>query len=241
MPRYELLLAHENKGFQELYRKHLKFGNLKGSYIFDFDQLPQSFPFVYKKVTGAGSSGVSLIKSKRDLKLIKRKDFSISIKRKLIKLVRKLSLNANEYSIYNYRHKGFNLAVTQEFVKGLLYDYKILVFGDKYYALKRNVRDGDFRASGSGNFEFNRCPDLVLNYSKEIFELLDTPFISLDVYINNNECGLIEFQAINFGPTTLTNSPGYYRKSDTSWEYIEEKSCLSSTFSYAILYFLNVK
>ena len=40
----------------------------------------------------------------------------------------------------------------QEFLPGNNFDIRIIVIGDKAFGLKRMVRKGDFRASGSGEF-----------------------------------------------------------------------------------------
>jgi hypothetical protein len=234
IPNYESLLAHENKGFQQIYRQEKKFGNLNGGYIFDGDNLPDQLPYVYKSVTGAGSSGVSLVRSQNDLKKIQTKNFKISIKRILIKFYRKLTLSAGEFKIYGYRHKGFGLCVYQQFVDNLSHDYKVLIFGKRYFVLKRNVRKNDFRASGSGNFSFVTPPQIVLNFAKLIFEKINVPYISLDIAINNDTCVLIEYQALNFGPYTLTSSPGHYSLIDHKWIFSKGKIDLEESFSLAL-------
>jgi glutathione synthase/RimK-type ligase-like ATP-grasp enzyme len=242
IPSYDALLAHENKGFQQLFRNEHNFGNVDGGYTFDADSLPRKFPYVYKKTTGAGSSGVSLIKKEKDLKKIKSRDFRISLKRKAINLARKLKLTKNEFEIYYYRNKGFNLAVYQEFIEDLSCDYKVLVFAEKFFVLKRDVRKNDFRASGSGLFKFDTPPEELLEFSEEIFKKIDTPYASLDVAIKNNECKLIEYQALNFGPYTLVNSPGYFIKKNLVWTYIEMESDLEENFSNALsVYIRNIE
>ncbi|MEL0167501.1 MAG: hypothetical protein VW877_05180 [Pseudomonadaceae bacterium] len=210
VPSYEILLSHENKGFQQLLRSYKGFGGLCGGYFFDLDEVGASYPFVYKKITGAGSAGVALVRGPKDLNDVRRRDYSLGIKRRLIKLQRKSKLTKSEYSIYAYRHKGFSLAVWQEFVDGLAFDYKVLVFGDRYFVLKRNVRNGDFRASGSGDFSFASAPDLVLNYAREVFLELGSPYVSLDIAVKDDKCYLIEYQGLNFGPYTMLNSKEYY-------------------------------
>lgn len=242
VPNYESLLAHENKGFQQLFRAEKEFGNLSGGYHYDINALPLQRPLVFKLITGAGSSGVFLVKNDSDFKKVKSGFFSNSLKRNAIKQYRKHKLSADEYEIYNYRHTGFNNYVYQEFIEGLDCDYKILVFGQKYYGLRRQVREGDFRASGSGGFSFVEIPQSILDFAESIFKTLDVPYASLDVALTKqNECHLIEYQALNFGPYTLVNSTGYYSRNDELWFFTEQKSDLEQSFSLALFEFIQRK
>ncbi|MEZ8270393.1 hypothetical protein AB6C54_10160 [Vibrio splendidus] len=234
VPSYESLLAHENKGFQQIYRDEYNFGGLCGGYSFDSDDLPKEYPFVYKKVTGAGSSGVSLVRSKKDYLKIRNRDFRVSFKRKVIKYLRKVKLSAIEYLLYSYRHKGFNLFVHQDFVDNLDHDFKVLVFSGRYYVLKRSVKENDFRASGSGLLAFETAPLSVLNFSKEIFEVLDVPVASLDIAEQIEGCKLIEYQMLNFGPYALNNSPGFYTFENDEWKFNDGSSDLN--FNYSLAY-----
>ncbi|NAR88833.1 hypothetical protein GPS45_04595 [Acinetobacter haemolyticus] len=238
IPTYELLMAHEDKGFQEVMKKEKKFGNLKGNYIFDFDNHQFTCPKVLKTSQGAGSSGVFLIKNNSDLNSIKHKFFEPDLKRKVIRLQRKFKLSPEEYQIYSNKYKKFNLFVEQEFISNLTCDYKVLVFGDRYFVLKRNVRKNDFRASGSGDFEFVDPPVEVLDFAKEIADILKNPYFSLDIAQSDQGCHLIEFQATNFGPYTLLNAPVRYIKVENSWR--QEKNCrdLESNYAYALNFFV---
>lgn len=238
IPSYEMLLSHENKGFQELYKTLKNFGNLSGKYFYDIDEASAPMPKVLKTISGAGSSGVFLLKDEKSLKEIRKKHFDISKKRKLIKLQRKLKLNKQEFSIYSYRHKGFNLFVEQEFIPNLQHDFKVLVFGDRFYVLKRSIRDDDFRASGSGKFEFITPPTEVLEFAKEISLVLNNPYLSLDIALSDNGCYLIEYQGTNFGPYTLLNAPYRFVFTDGDWKKEENDKDLEANYAYAINKFL---
>lgn len=238
IPNYDLLMAHEDKGFQEIMKKEKKFGNLKGNYIFDVDSHQFNYPKVLKTAQGAGSSGVFLIKNNTGLKEIKDKFFEPSFKRKVIRFQRRFKLTPEEYQTYSYKYKKFNLFVEQDFISNLACDYKVLVFGDRYFVLKRNVRKNDFRASGSGDFEFVDPPVEVLNFAKEIADSLNNPYLSLDIAQSNKGCHLIEFQATNFGPYTVLNSSVRYIKEKDQWS--QEINCkdLESNYAYALNYFV---
>lgn len=239
IPSYDSLLAHENKGFQQIKREVEIFGDLSGKYSFDFDLLKSSFPYVYKKTDGAGSSNVHLIHNNMDEKKILKKFYKVDIKRVIIKIQRSFKLTNFEYDLYNYRHKGFNLGVTQDFISNLECDYKVLIFGDKFFVLKRDVRKNDFRASGSGSFSFEQPPVEVLNYAKDIFNILKQPYASLDIALSKVGCHLIEYQILNFGPYTLKSSNGFYEFKDRSWVYIDDKQNLENCFGLALNKYIN--
>lgn len=239
VPNFDLLMAHENKGFQELYRKTYGFGNIKGSYNIDHDNLPSKFPYVYKSITGAGSSGVTLVRNLKERKEIVNEKEKVNFKRYAISIARKLKLTTAEYSIYKYNKKSFIPYVTQSFIEGLSFDYKVLVFWDKLYVLKRNIRKNDFRASGSGLLKFTEPPEILLDYALDIFSQLDTPYASLDICISESGCHLIEFQALNFGPYALKKSPGFYYKSDGNWQFKKQDSNLEDEFSRSIFKYID--
>ncbi|WP_022964352.1 hypothetical protein [Halopseudomonas pelagia] len=242
VPEYESLLAHENKGFQQLWRYENKIGGLSGDYFFDKDDLPQEYPYVYKSVTGAGSKDVYLVKNDADRKKVSSKEFRVSSKRKIIKILQRFKISSSEYSEYLYRHKGFGLGVWQEFISNLKCDYKVLVYGQKYYVLTRQVRKGDFRASGSGNFDYASVASEVLEYARRIFQSLNVPFASLDIAEQKGNCFLIEYQCTHFGPYTILNSDGYYeRDSFASWHYVNEKPNLEHAIANSLNDFIALK
>lgn len=236
LPRIEHLFAHENKGFQELYKQQLGIDGLHGQYLFDLDQLKTPVPFVFKTVDGAGSAGVRLVASQKELERLRRDHFRPSLKRRIITAVRLTRMGLAERSMYMYRHKGLELGVVQDFIPGLKFDYKVLVFGDKFYLLRRTNRENDFRASGSGIFNFPRTPEHdVLDFARAVFNTLDAPYISLDIARDNSgRCALIEYQAVHFGPYTLINSPGYFSHSGKGWVFAEEAAALEDEMARSI-------
>lgn len=236
LPDYEFLLAYENKGFQELKKRALGIGNLSGEYHYDMDGHERAVPYVFKTIGGAGSSGVHLVRTREDEDRLRGRYFSVGLRRRVILQQRKRVLSANEFAAYSYRHKGFHRYIAQAFVPGADHDYKILVFGDRFFGLKRNVRKGDFRASGSGDFNFSqRVPNSVLTFAAEMRERLDAPQLSLDIVISPKGCHLIEYQALNFGPVTLTRSEGFYtRATDGTWDWTAGPSDLSECFAHSL-------
>lgn len=239
IPSYDLMLAHENKGVQELLKKLLGIGNLEGEYRVDFDERSTPRPYVFKTSAGAGSAGVHLVRTDEDEQRIRRRYFSTSLLTRLKRLVRKQKLNASEFERYAYYYKPFEPYVTQRFVDGLSGDLKVLVFGDRFYTLWRENRPGDFRASGSGRLDLRRpCPPAALDFARDIAAKLGSPYVSLDIAEGSDGLHLLEFQALHFGPTTLTLSDGYYVERNGTWERVSAKPDLEESFAHAILHYL---
>ncbi len=240
VPNYDFIMAYENKGFQEIYRKLHDFGNLAGDYRFDLEDRFRKFPYVLKTITGAGSSGVYLVKSENDLRKIRRSISPIGLIRRFILFMRKLKLDNEQYIAYSYSYKGLYRHAVQEFIPNLECDYKVLIFGERFFSLKRYVRKGDFRASGSGNFDFSApTPDHVLDFAASIAAKLDAPQLSLDIADSGDACHLIEYQALNFGPTTLTLSKGYYRREEGGWTWMAGPSDLGEAYAHSLAVYLD--
>lgn len=254
IPNQHQLNSLENKGYQELYKDLLCIEKVAGKYYGDIDEVLKAqdleFPFVLKKLSGALSSGVQLIKNRKELE-----EFSNSAKKKSLKETAAFHLNKR-----NSFKKDSNLApverllesnfedffskripvVIQEFVPGLECDFKVLIFGDKYFVVKRGIRENDFRASGSGKLKWEIPPTQVLDYAKELKELFNVPFISLDIGIDkNNQCFLFEFQGTAFGPATLTAGDKYFYFASDEWKLKDGKFNLEEEYAYAINHFIH--
>jgi len=256
LPNIDQLYSYENKGYQELVKKRLYINNLKGKYFGDIDDylnqsIKQETPFVHKEILGAGSIGVKLIKDNNDLRKIAKKNNKIHAFiegiRKYINIKYRLEKDykglkpIKKYAILNFDKFRAERSqfVIQDFIPGLKYDFKILIFGDKFYALKRAVKKNDFRASASGMFEKVTPPIEVLDYAYEIQRVLKVPFVALDIGISENKSVfLFEFESIGFGPLTLTDSTSFFIKKDKSWDEIIKESNLEEEYANAIHYYI---
>jgi hypothetical protein len=129
--------------------------------------------------------------------------------------------------------------IVQNFVPGLDNDWKILIYWDKYYVMKRLNRKNDFRASGSGIFyshkdkEFN-MPLGLLDYARSVFEALDVPNVSFDIACDNNSFYLIEFQGISFGTIAHSKAQSYYQYSNERWRMKEENLSLEEVYAQSV-------
>lgn len=240
IPAYEHLMAYENKGFQQIYRERNGFGNLKGSYVLNILNEKVVYPVVLKELVGAGSKTVKLCSNKKELERIARSRVGLSFLRKVVKLIRRFTLSKDDFSEYCSLYFPYKRLVCQDFIPALDCDYKVLVFGEKYYCLKRSVRGNDFRASGSGLFEFAEIASNVLEFSRSIRENVDSPYISMDIAARKEGCSLIEYQCTNFGPYTLLNASFYYRWVRGGWEkcIIDYKVSVESELASSVIRWL---
>jgi|SRR5690554_6487055 len=133
------------------------------------------FPKVFKLRGGAGSKNVKLIKNKWEASKKVRKAFGSGFSQfdsldnfkervrryregkdtivGLLKGVARLFL-PTEFSKLHGKEKGY--VYFQDFILQNDHDIRVIVIGDKAFAIKRLVRRGDFRASGSGNIVYDR-------------------------------------------------------------------------------------
>lgn len=252
LPRFELFRAHHNKVFMELYRTILskEYNTIQSTVFYGTDDLERkinfgiTFPIVMKTSEGAGSCGVSIAQNRKEaIKKAKKMGKIIfygnyySRVRKACHILKQLFMKCVGQCFVD-TPKIQEKMVFQTLVPNLSCDYKVLVFGEKYYLLRRKVKNKDFRASGSGNLEFpERFTDIereVLSFAKKAYKQLSTPLLSIDIAHDGEKCHLIEFQCLNFGPYTLQFSDCYYmQNNDGEWSEILGKSVLEEEMARA--------
>ncbi len=152
-----------------------------------------SYPKVFKLKGGAGSSNVSLVKSKAEAfnkinkafgrgfspfdrighlkeryrKYREGKDNFLGI----LKAIGHLFIETPLAKMVG-RDKGY--AYFQEFIPKNDYDIRVIVIGSRAFAIKRMVREDDFRASGSGKIIYDRnqidirCVQLAFRANEKI-------------------------------------------------------------------------
>jgi glutathione synthase/RimK-type ligase-like ATP-grasp enzyme len=247
IPSFDLFRAHDNKGYQTILRRKLELPFLKEYYFGTFEEVMENidalrYPIVLKKPGGSGSTNVRLILSRRHLirtvKGFARKGrFTVNLLKKYLKryiFTKKYTYDHSRESLY------YENIILQEFIPGLSNDWKVLIFGDKYFVFERKVRTHDFRASGSGKFFYREFDTAMLDFCASIYDKLRTPWASLDVCFDGHNYHLIEFQGINFGPIGLLNAPYYFTKQDfQKWNKIYEKCDLSTEYATALIGHIN--
>jgi glutathione synthase/RimK-type ligase-like ATP-grasp enzyme len=241
LPAYAFLKAHNNKVAMELLRERCGLDSVQTIQTRTFGTLEDlkreaqhfNYPVVIKPASGAMSKGVSKADNADELiRAAKRISRTLMPFHDIKELLRKI-----KYRSY-YRRESFFRAkfVVQNLIEGLSNDWKVLVYGDKCFALCRNNRPNDFRASGSGNFIFRKdLPDGMLDFALSVRKHFKVPHISLDIGFDGQKFHLIEFQFLHFGTTTIEKSPFCFQQVDGRWKCIDGSSELEQVFVYSLI------
>lgn len=241
IPVFPFLRAHHNKSFMEMLRYKLlpEQANILNTRIYGTYEelckadLPEQ-KYVIKSAYGAGSKYVKCAKGKEDLlKIAKKMSLTISIRDWFAEFRRRLLWKEYKKSSLNR-----NKLIVQDFIDNLNGDFKILKYGKRFYALYRQNREGDFRASGSGNLSFELPDDVnrneLFDFANTISTKLGTPLCSLDIAWDGKKFVLIEFQCLCFGPYTAEYSDAYFELNNDGWVKVDEKCDLELILAEAV-------
>lgn len=150
-----------------------------------------SFPIIAKLRNGSGSHNVKMLRNSEELQSYGRKMFTsglnsapslmykassnirsskslrtfINRAKRIPEFLRSLA-NAKKFNV----ERGY--VYLQEFIPNEGYDLKIVVVGDKLSFIGRNIREGEFRASGGG--------DIFYDKSKVTKNVIDSAFKTSD-------------------------------------------------------------
>ena len=238
-----LIRAHENKVFFEMMRQTSGIQEIRKPRSWWYGSLDEfmaaaaglPYPVLIKRPEGSMSRGVSLARSENEAKKITRRVMKTPFLRgKLRDTVRRF--RHSNYVAESW-HRG--KVVVQEFIPGLKNDYKILVFGAKYYVLYRKVKEGDFRASGQGLLEYRReFPEGLLDFAEKCFGAFRAPQASLDIGYDGSRYYLFEAQYVCFGTYTIENSSFYFTRNEEGWTCVDGSSCLEEEYAESLARFL---
>lgn len=190
------------------------------------------FPVVLKLRGGAGSQNVFLVETRNKGKRLINKAFNRgfpvydalgSLKERFRKYrLRKTNIQdvlegilrfiiPPPYAKFKGRERKY--IYLQEFVKGNDFDIRVVVIKDKAFAIKRLVRNNDFRASGSGKilYEKNLIDNQTIVLSFELAAKLESQCVAFD-FIYKNENPLVVEISYGFSPEGYDRCPGYWDK-----------------------------
>lgn len=99
----------------------------------------------------------------------------------------------------------------QDFIPNNDHDIRVIVIGDKAFAIKRMVRKNDFRASGSGNILYDKqyFDDQVIKLSFDIQVKLKSQCTAMDFVYKDDNPLLVEV-SYGFVPEVYEDCPGYW-------------------------------
>lgn len=229
IPSYRYLRCNNNKVFMEMQRYWLlpddrlsafTFGTIEEAKL-AVQQKRIKFPCVVKAAEGACSSNVLKAETPEELySAIKKMCATKNLKNNIKDYLRKYKYKGYVMESL-YRHKF----IIQPMVEGLANDWKLLIFGNKFFPLKRCIRKNDFRASGSHyNYSagtLSGIPKELMLFGNKMMKKMDLPMISIDVAIQNCIPYMIEFQALYFGSSTYFMTDKYFELNNGEWKECE--------------------
>lgn len=189
-----------------------------------------SFPKVFKLRSGAGSAHVKLAKNKKEAKRLTKKAFGrgfsqydkvANLKERwykyrkgkttgtdVLKGVARLGYTTEFASIAG-RERGY--IYFQEFIPGNDYDIRVIVIDGKAFAIKRLVRENDFRASGSGSvlYEKHHFDQETIKLSFEIAEKVNSQSLAIDYVYKKGDPMAVEL-SYGFIKEVYYNCTGYW-------------------------------
>lgn len=243
IPNYRYLRANNNKIFMEILRELILGKELSGFTSQGFGTLEELkravktnkiiLPCVIKTAAGAMSRGVAFAVTPSDL-LKKAKKIS-----RTPHWMHDFKEFVRQYKIPGYRKESRfqGKFIVQPYIPGLKNDWKVLIFNNRYYILRRDNRPNDFRASGSGLFYPDKqanFPMEMLDYLEVIYKRFDVPTLSLDFGYNGKRGYIFEFQAIQFGKSTLHYCKNYCVKEGGKWIWKEMENDFEQEWLYAM-------
>lgn len=198
------------------------------------------YPKVFKLRGGAGSSNVSLVQNYKEAKGKIDKAFSKGFKaydplkgvrERMWRLRRDKNAKAVFHLLKGFARlaipvKGMNLlpdqkgyVYFQDFIANNAFDDRVVIVGNRAIFLRRFVRRGDFRASGSGVFDYK--PSLIpLDSLRAAFETsreLNAQSIAYDfVYPKTGKPLIVEISYAYSMGKAYDDCPGYW-DSDLNW------------------------
>lgn len=194
------------------------------------------YPVVFKLRGGAGSQNVRLVRNKNEALRLVRKAFGRGFaiydpvgglkERWRLFLLKKTPFSdlleglarfivPPPYSRVKGRERGY--IYFQQYIASIDHDIRVVVIGDKAFAIKRMVRKNDFRASGSGNILYDRHQfnEDLIRLSFDIAMKLKSQCVAMDFVYDGDNPLLLEI-SYGFSPEGYDPCPGYWTK-DIVW------------------------
>ncbi|HCO05607.1 MAG TPA: hypothetical protein DIT17_06640 [Enterococcus faecalis] len=120
-----------------------------------------------------------------------------------------------EFAKQQSREKGY--IYFQEFISNNKFDTRVVVINGRISsAEKRFIRKNDFRASGSGEYEYNDINLEIIKNSFEIAEKLQLQSVAFDYVLNDKNKPLIVEMSYGFGTKGIEKAPGYWDR-EMNW------------------------
>lgn len=179
-----------------------------------------NYPFVLKLSSGIQSRNVRLVKNRDEaVKLVNQMFHSglTTLKRSSSWLNRQLgkSLLPIKLLLGAPLPRGVQTGyfLVQEFLPGNEYDTRVTVIGDRAFVFRRMNRPGDFRASGSGNIDWN--PDAVdargIHLAFDVSDVLQSDSLAVDILYKDNLPVVAEI-SYTYASWAVRDCPGHWKR-----------------------------
>jgi glutathione synthase/RimK-type ligase-like ATP-grasp enzyme len=196
-----------------------------------------TFPKVFKLRGGAGSANVKLARTKSQAKKFVRKAFGRGftqfdrlgyLKERYFKFIQgkdtfigvckgfaRLFI-PTEFAKMHSNEKGY--VYFQDFIPNNSFDIRVVVVGDKAFALKRLVRKNDFRASGGGSiiYDKNQIDERCVKIAFEVNEKIKSQSIAYDFVFDKDNNPLIVEISYGYTAPAYDKCEGYWDR-DLNW------------------------
>jgi glutathione synthase/RimK-type ligase-like ATP-grasp enzyme len=187
-----------------------------------------SFPKVFKLRGGAASQNVKLVRNKKNAIKLVKKAFSrgflefdrFGYLKERLRLYREGK--SGIFSVVKgfgrlfipvmrqKREKGY--IYFQDFIPNQKFDIRVVVIQNKAFAIKRMVRENDFRASGSGNLSYsvNNFPLKVIELSLQLANTIRSQCAAFDFIFDAKENPLVTEVSFGFVPKPYESCEGFW-------------------------------
>ena len=199
-----------------------------------------SYPKVFKLRKGAGSSNVKLVRSAKEASTLARRAFSTgfspvphygqdAVRRyratrkrgellNVVKRIPEVLARIRNMKRLMGSEKGY--IYFQEFIPNNNFDIRVTIIGNRAFAFTRNVRPGDFRASGSGDivYDSGRIHQRCLEIAFDVAQKTKSQSMAFDFVIADSREPLIVEVSYSYNAQAVYNCPGYWDASMTWYE-----------------------
>ncbi len=182
-----------------------------------FENQSHKLPVVAKLRRGAGSYNVKLLKTKKEAMAYTimmfdhgmspapsgfadaRNKFRVAYSSGGVRQVVQRLKKAPRFITLMQKGRKFHAiekgyVYIQEFIPGNTCDYRMKVVGDRAWGFRRFVRKNDFRASGSGelDFDYRKIPSSMVTMAFDVKRKLEMQSVALDIVLDNDRPVIVE-------------------------------------------------
>lgn len=182
------------------------------------------YPFVLKLATGYQSSNVRLVRNREDAlfyvdQLFTRGATSLGYRpasrvRQLLRRCRAATEVMRGHSPYGPTPEAdlqYGYFFAQEFLPNNDFDTRVTITGNRAFVFRRFNRDGDFRASGSGHFDWdpNQVGEDAVRLGYHVAHQLGSQTLTVDILRRGSEPVIIEL-GLAYASWCVRDCPGHW-------------------------------